>query len=183
MAGPTARLAGIKLTEFVQEPLADSAEYLEVRSIAYTLLQRLNEEATLKLISAANKPGQSSGRIQAAFLDHARSLGFVDESKGLFVSYETSALRPDYFRTLDNTGILLEVERGKTTINNMDLLDFWKCHLCEHAHYLFLMVPIELRQNPSMSPRREYTTVVKRLSSFFMPRNYTNVRGLFVYGY
>jgi len=23
---------------------------------------------------------------------------------------------------------LLEVERGKTTINNMQLLDFWKCH-------------------------------------------------------
>ena len=110
-------------------------------------------------------------------------LGFVSESKGLFAPYETSALRPDYFRPLDDTGILLEVERGKTTINNMDLLDFWKCHLCEHANYLFLMVPTELRQNPSMPPRREYVTVVKRLSSFFVPRNYTNVRGLFVFGY
>ena len=45
-----------------------------------------------------------------------------------------------------SSGILLEVERGKTTINNMDFLDFWKCHLCEHAHYLFLLVPQELRQ-------------------------------------
>ena len=45
------------------------------------------------------------------------------------------------------------------------------------------MVPLELRQNKSMSARREYATVVKRLSSFFVPRNYTNVRGLFVFGY
>ena len=57
---------------------------------------------------------------------------------------------------LADTGIILEVERGKTTINNMDLLDFWKCHICAHADYLFLMVPRELRQNPTMSPRREY---------------------------
>ena len=46
---------------------------------------------------------------------------------------------------LADTGIILEVERGKTTINNMDLLDFWKCHICAHADYLFLMVPTELR--------------------------------------
>ena len=25
----------------------------------------------------------------------------------------------------------MEVEREKTTINNMDLLDVWKCHICE----------------------------------------------------
>ena len=24
----------------------------------------------------------------------------------------------------------MEVERGKTTTNNKDFLDFWKCHLC-----------------------------------------------------
>jgi len=77
----------------------------------------------------------------------------------------------------------MEVERGKTTINNMDLLDFWKCHLCQHADYLFLMVPQELRQNTTMTPRREYNSVVKRMSSFFMRRNYTNVRGLHIFGY
>jgi hypothetical protein len=90
---------------------------------------------------------------------------------------------PDYYLPIGDTGILLEVERGKTTINNMDLLDFWKCHLCEHANYLFLMVPQELRQNATMSPRREYAFVVKRLASFFVPGNYTNVHGLFVFGY
>ena len=65
----------------------------------------------------------------------------------------------------------------------MDLLDFWKCHICEHASYLFLMVPRELRQNPTMSPRREFETVRKRLESFFVPGNYTNVHGLVLLGY
>ena len=77
----------------------------------------------------------------------------------------------------------MEVERGKTTINNMDFLDFWKCHLCEHANYLFLVVPQELRQNAAMRPKREYNAVVKRMGSFFTPRNHTNVRGLHIFGY
>lgn len=91
--------------------------------------------------------------------------------------------RPDYFMPLDGTGILLEVERGKTTIHNMDLLDFWKCHICASADYLFLLVPRELRQNETMSPRREYVTVAKRLATFFEAGNYTNVRGLCLFGY
>ena len=79
--------------------------------------------------------------------------------------------------------MLLEVERGKTTINNMDLLDFWKCHVCPQAHYLFLLVPVALRQNPTMFPRNEFLTVCRRLSRFFSPRTYTNVRGLCLFGY
>jgi hypothetical protein len=31
--------------------------------------------------------------------------------------------------------------------------------------------------------RHEYAAVVRRLEPFFRPRNYTNVRGLFVFGY
>ncbi len=65
----------------------------------------------------------------------------------------------------------------------MDFLDFWKCHLCSHADYLFLMVPQELRQNSTMRARREYNTVVKRMGSFFTPGNYANVRGLHIFGY
>ena len=80
-------------------------------------------------------------------------------------------------------GILLEVERGKTTINNMDLLDLWKCHICREANVLFLFVPSELRQNESMSPRREFATVSSRLESFFEPGNETNVEALFLFGY
>jgi hypothetical protein len=81
------------------------------------------------------------------------------------------------------SGILLEVERGKTTTNNMDLLDFWKCHLCEAANHLFLAVPRELKHNNLITAKREYSAVVNRLSAFFEPRNYTNVRSLAVFGY
>lgn len=81
------------------------------------------------------------------------------------------------------TGIILEVERGKTTINNMDLLDFWKCHICAHADYLFSLVPQELWQNETMTARREFASVGRRLATFFEPRNHTNVRGLFLFGY
>ena len=79
--------------------------------------------------------------------------------------------------------MILEVERGKTTINNMDLLDFWKCHICEHASYLLLMVPVELRQNLKDRPSRPFDVVAKRLESFFSPENYTNVHGLVLLGY
>ncbi|MCB0977381.1 MAG: hypothetical protein KDB02_07970 [Acidimicrobiales bacterium] len=152
-----------------------------MRAIADALYEHLDSPEATALIRAANQPGRSSADVQNVFLEEARQLGFVDESKGLFSDY-LSALRPDYFISLGDTGIILEVERGKTTINNMDLLDFWKCHICDHAHYLILLVPTELRQNPTMSPRNEFATVRKRLATFFEERNYTNVRGLFLFG-
>jgi hypothetical protein len=158
-------------------------EFSAVRGVADRLLDRLNAPDSLERIAAANQPGQSSAMVQAAFRDAATELGFRSEAVGLFGGYENRALRPDYFLPLGDTGILMEVERGKTTTNNMDLLDFWKCHLCEHAHYLFLLVPQELRHNPTMTPKKEYAAVVKRLGSFFVPRNRTNVRAVFIFGY
>ena len=172
----------VELTQFVQLPLADSSEVAAVTQVANALLEHLRTADAEARILAVNQPGAASQLVQDVFLEFAHALGFSDERIGLFKIYE-SAVRPDYFLPLGDTGILLEVERGKTTINNMDFLDFWKCHLCEHAHYLFLLVPKELRQNPTMSPRREYAAVVRRLEPFFRPRNYTNVRGLFIFGY
>jgi hypothetical protein len=173
----------IEVTYFVQEQCKGTAEYSEVVEVAEALRHHLSTQTAQNLIAEANVPGASSALVQHTFLEFARRIGFVDESKGLFGGYQTSALRPDYFLRLGETGILLEVERGKTTINNMDLLDFWKCHLCTSAQYLFLLVPQQLVQNDRMAPRREYAAVVKRLGSFFVPRNYTNVRGLAVFGY
>ncbi len=34
-----------------------------------------------------------------------------------------------------------------------------------------------------MSPRPEFNTVVERMTSFFVPRNHTNLRGLCVFEY
>ena len=169
--------------DFVQAGYEVSAEYASVLEVADALEDCLRIAEVAAEILRVNQPGRSSAEVQNVFVEPARELGFRDESKGLFLGYPSSALRPDYFMPLAGTGILLEVERGKTTINNMDLLDFWKCHICEHADYLFLMVPIELRQNDTMSPRREFTSVRKRLSTFFERGNYTNVRGLSLFGY
>lgn len=168
--------------DFVQEPYRSTKEYAAVTGIADALWSHLGQAEVAALILGANQPGRSSAHIQDVLLEHARQLGFRNESKGLFSDY-VSGLRPDYFMRVQDSGIILEVERGKTTINNMDLLDFWKCHICAHADYLFLLVPLELRQNETMTARREFVSVGKRLKTFFEPQNYTNVRGLSLFGY
>jgi hypothetical protein len=172
----------ISLNKYVQEPFEASAEWNRVAALADELHQHLSTHDAQARIADANQPGRSSAVVQATFGEFVRDLGFESEKVGLFGTDEF-ALRPDYFLRLEGTGILLEVERGKTTINNMDLLDFWKCHLCRHAHYLFLLVPLALRQNPDMSPRKEFVTVARRMERFFVPGNYTNVRGLCLFGY
>lgn len=170
------------MARFVQDSYAETDEFRRVTGIAERLLDHLNTARVLELIRLANAPRTPSYRIQSAFLEFARELGFKDESRGLFAAYD-SAVRPDYFLELGDTGIILEVERGKTVRNNMDFLDFWKCHVCDKAHYLFLLVPRSLQHNPEMRPVNEYAQVCRRLRTFFTSRNYTNVRGLFVFGY
>lgn len=174
----------VEIKIYRKQDVSQSATYKRVDKLAKQLLADLNKPDTLKKISLANLPGTSSAQIQNAFLPVVTKMGFKNEAKGLFANYQNKHLRPDYFLDLgNNEGILLEVERGKTTINNMDLLDFWKCHICEHANYLFLMVPKELRQNKEMSPRKEFNTVSARMESFFLASNHTNVDGVFLYGY
>ena len=167
----------------MQAEFAASSEYQQVKDVSDKLLEHLNEPAARELLAAANMPGISSAMVQNSFGRFTADLGFVDEAKGLFAEYPNKALRPDFFLKLDDTGILMEVERGKTTTNNMDLLDMWKCHLCTHAHYLFLMVPQALMHNPTMNPKKEYDYVVRRLGSFFMEGNATNVRAVHIFGY
>jgi hypothetical protein len=136
----------------------------------------------MRRLADANRPGGSSAAVQDTFRQSAEALGFRSEVKGLFADSVTG-LRPDYYLKINETGIILEVERGKTTTNNMDLLDFWKCHICRSAQYLFLLVPNELRHNEKMSPKREYQACCRRLSQFFNSGNETNVRGLCLFGY
>jgi hypothetical protein len=149
----------VSLQKFVQQQLEGSEEWLEVSRRADLLCDHLNTPEATARIAEANQPGRSSADVQAAFGDFARDLGFENERSGLFANLEL-ALRPDYFRRVGSSGVLLEVERGKTTINNTDLLS----HACTHAQYLFLLVPVALRQNPTMSPRNEFATVAGRLA-------------------
>jgi hypothetical protein len=171
------------LQNYVQSQI-DPDELAKVTEIANSLLDYLNLPDVQQAIAIANQPGQSSSGVQKIFTDFAMTLGFRSEVKGLFANSFTPGLRPDYYLKLgEKAGILLEVERGKTTMNNMDLLDFWKCHICDSANYLFLLVPQALRQNSSFLVRNEFVSVDRRLSPFFQPGNYTNVSGLFLYGY
>ena len=169
--------------DFVQNRYASSDQWTKVKSIADQVESHLKTKKIRARIAEANQPGASSSDVQSVLLEHATSLGFRDEAEGLFRSYKNKRLRPDYFLDIGGTGVILEIERGKTNQNNMDFLDFWKCHICEHAHYLFLMVPEELRQNSGGSVFRPYDVTRSHLGSFFKPRNYTNVRGLVLFGY
>lgn len=169
-------------TVYAQQRHADEPGFQQVNAISDELLDHLNTDGARELMERANMPGVSSAEVQATFLPFALELGFTSEAKGLFKEY-ANKLRPDYYRAVADSGILLEVERGKTTTNNMDLLDFWKCHLCTQADYLFLMVPQALKHNHQMTPKKEYNSVVKRLDTFFYPGNETNVRAVHIFGY
>lgn len=154
-----------------------------IENIGNELFNYLNTEEILLKLKSANKPNNNSINVQNVFLEKAEQLGFISEKKGLFKDIPTSNLRPDFFKKIDGTGILIEVERGKTIMNNMDLLDFWKCHLCHHANHLFLFVPLELKHNSSSKPYNCFKIVKNRMSPFFEKPNYTNVDSLWIYGY
>jgi hypothetical protein len=62
----------------------------------------------------------------------------------------------------------------------MDILDLWKCHICNHAQYLFLMVPIYAQNAGS---RNVFDNVVKRMQPFFVKEHYVGVFGIFIFGY
>jgi hypothetical protein len=158
-------------------------EFNRVLEVARSLQAYIVSEETSSKIAAANVLGKSSHEVQECVAVHASELGFHSEKQGLFRLYKTANLRPDYYMALANRrGIILEVERGKTLANNMDLLDLWKCHICEEAQYLFLMVPL-VRPNEKGGVTHIFTKVAERLEPFFRKHNYVNVYGAVVFGY
>ncbi len=186
MADDEARSRGftqVDLTVLSVEGFDTTADFNSASLIAQSLLDGVNQPEVLSAINEANSPGTSSQRVQSAILKVAMDLGFESEKRGLFSAYAVSALRPDYYLGLGNTGILFEVERGKTLINNMDLLDTWKCHICPETSILFLFVPQLLRQNDTQKGSKVYSTVLNRLRTFFTPGIETNVDAAFVFGY
>ena len=176
----------IEVASWFQSHLAGTQELLEVTEVTTALRDHLNLPTIQTELEIANQPGASSALVQSVFLTEAVRLEFRSEAKGLFAGYPTAAVRPDYYRPMPShrSGILLEVERGKTTINNMDFLDFWKCHICSEAHHLILLVPRVLKQNADKpQTTKPFNAVSKRLGSFFQPENYTNVRSCWLFGY
>jgi hypothetical protein len=172
----------IEYAQFRKQALRSEKEFEQVQEMAAQFLAYLRSPEVERQIGAVHQVGAASSEIQKVVLPKALGLGFVSEKKGLFAGYAVSALRPDYYAKVGESGVLLEVERGKTTINNMDLLDLWKCHICEHAEYLFLLVPNE-RRNNNGGATRPFKQVQNRLGTFFVPRNYVNVEAVFLFGY
>jgi len=161
----------------------DSVEFTRVLEIARSLRNHMDSDGIRSKLAAANVLGRSSHEVQACFDDHAEALGFQSERRGLFTGYKVADLRPDYYlRFSAGRGIILEVEREKTLENNMDMLDLWKCHICEEAQYLFLIVPLA-RPNKKEKPSSVYSKVVYRMEPFFRKPNYVNVYGAVLFGY
>ncbi|HEY8227080.1 MAG TPA: hypothetical protein VIG25_17525 [Pyrinomonadaceae bacterium] len=88
-------------------------ELCQVRAVAVELLSFLNQTLTQQSLLEADVVGASSSTIQAIMLDEAHRLGFHSERTGLFASYASRGIRPDYYRAIGQSGILMEVERGK----------------------------------------------------------------------
>jgi hypothetical protein len=170
----------IQTSIFNKVSIENRKDFMEARGIADKLVEYLNQSEIQEKIKITHELNASSQLIQKIFEDKAREWGFASEKNGLFEDYQ---LRPDYYMPLsEGTGILLEVERGKTLANNMDLLDVWKCHICKEANFLFLVVP-QIRQKSNGHGTTIYNTVLKRLQAFFKTENYVNVDAVFVFGY
>ena len=169
----------VKVKKFIKKKVSKT-ELKEVFKIAKKIEDFLNKEETSKKISKLNVKNVVSQKIQKVITDFVvPELGFKSEKEDLFKKYETNKLRPDFFLKVRETGILLEVEKGKTITNNMDLLDLWKCHICSEANHLFLIIP----QRDKAKGLNVFNNVCKRMSSFFRKENYLNINSLVIFGY
>lgn len=159
----------------------NSEWFLKANQIADALFHFIQLKE--KEIYEEHKPDSSSVAIQRILLPKLSELGFESEKQGLFNAYPVSSLRPDYYLSLGSEkGIIVEIERGRIGSNNMDLLDFWKCHICKTANCLFLIVPIN-RPSKNGKTTPAFAPVHHRLSVFFQPKNHVNVDAVFLFGY
>jgi hypothetical protein len=93
--------------------------------------------------------------------------------------------RPDFVYSLGpGRGVIAEVERGGTTLNNHDLKDLWKTHIAADAQHLFLIVPNANWNEAGLVRERPFLRVLTRLRAFFGdPRREVDVISLNVFGY
>lgn len=167
---------------YKKKPLRLESDFRVAEAIATQLKAYLDTDTVCSEIKECHVLNGTSQQVQAIVNREAERLGFQPERKGLFTNYQVSALRPDFYLPIGKSGIILEVERGKTITNNMDLLDIWKCHVCPHADFLFLIVPMA-RPSENGSVIKAYDNVLRRLATFFEPQNYVNVEAVFIFGY
>jgi hypothetical protein len=172
----------IKFDILRKSEIRSSESFTVVSALADKFREFLNDSKIEDEIKVFHRHGGTSTQIQTTVLPGVKALGFTSEKKGLFKNYEVPRLRPDYYAKVGDSGVLLEVERGKTIANNMDILDLWKCHICNHADYLFMLVP-KFRQTKKGTQTPIYEHVKNRLGTFFIQKNHVNVDGVFLFGY
>lgn len=126
----------------------------------------------------ATAHGASSQKIQHLIGANLATLGFQPEVTSRVGLAE---FRADFALVDGQDGVLVEIERGKTTDNNMDMLDLWKAHVHGTAHHLILVVPVWYRTTKQV--KRSFANVCRRMSPFFEAGFETNVHSLHVVGY
>lgn len=172
----------IKTKILHKENIENRGDFIKANDVFNSLIQFMEETETQIQLEKTHQLYAKSGQIQEIILTKTIELGFSSEKNGLFNNLSVKQLRPDYYLKIDNSaGIIMEVERGKTIANNMDLLDLWKCHICSNANFLFLVIP-NIRQTAT-GRNIIFETVERRMSTFFNSKNYTNVDGVFIIGY
>ena len=157
-------------------------ELAEAMLLAGHLSSRLASDPVREAIRSVHVVGGHSQAVQEILRQDLEDLGFENEKTRLFAQMPVPALRPDFYRSIGRSGIIAEVERGKTITNDMDLLDLWKCHICPVADFLFLIVPIE-RRSESGTTIKAFDQASRRLATFFKPQNYVHVEAVFLFGY
>jgi predicted XRE-type DNA-binding protein len=169
--------------EFLQEEI-ENTEVLEIaRDISKQIYEFISSKEIKDKIAKVHMVGAKSSQVQDIISSKCKEIGFSSEKKGLFSQLDIPIqLRPDFYIKIKGAGLIIEVERGKTIDNNMDLLDLWKCHICEQSDYLLLIVPI-IKQTKKGTSNNIYKSVIKRVASFFEKNNYVNIKGCFVIGY
>ena len=147
---------------------------------------RHHMSSSVEAIAALHIYGAQSKAIQdqvGGLLEH--KLGSTSEVVLTPQDGLVTQSRPDFFFGLGaGRGIIAEVERGGTTANNHDLKDLWKTHIAPDAQHLFLVVPIELRNESGNVRERPFQKVLRRMGAFFGDtRREIDVLSVHVFGY
>lgn len=145
-------------------------------SIAETLHRIWGSEDYVR----ATEHGVSSSSMQALVQESIASLGFATEQHN---RVGLAGFKPDFIDT--ESRVIIEVERGKTIDNNMDMLDMWKCHVHPTATHLILVVPVWYQTGVDVVTVKAATfaRVCGRIGLFFESGNETNVRAAAIIGY
>lgn len=161
----------------------EAAEIALVDGIAQRLARYLAENATD--VDAVHVFRAQSKAVQRVVGELLGAVGFSEEVVLTPQDGFVTRARPDFFYPLgEGRGIIAEIERGGTTTNNHDLKDFWKTHIAQDAHHLFLVVPMANWNEAGNARERPYARVVHRLRAFFGDdRREVDVLSAHVFGY